>query len=126
MKTLKITACLCALFLLGAASGLGLFRSGIPFRQTLRSGSETALADRLFEEAQQRLQLTSDQESVARKSYQEIEIGLKEIREETTSKIRDLMTQKGTEIWKTLSPEQRAEFKKLNEERRERWRRFQQ
>ncbi len=126
MKTFKITACLCALFLLGAASGLGLSRSGIPFRQTLSSGSETALADRLFEEAQQRLQLTSDQESVARKSYQEIEIGLKEIREETTSKIRDLMTQKGTEIWKTLSPEQRAEFKKLNEERRERWRRFQQ
>jgi len=72
------------------------------------------------------LQLTSDQESVARKSYQELETGLKEIREETTSKIRDLMTQKGTEIWKTLSPEQRAEFKKLNEERRERWRRFQQ
>jgi hypothetical protein len=126
MKTFKITACLCALFLLGAASGLGLSRSGIPFLKTLRSESETALADRLFEEAQQRLQLTSDQESVARKSYQEIEIGLKEIREETTSKIRDLMTQKGTEIWKTLSPEQRAEFKKLNEERRERWRRFQQ
>ena len=126
MKTFKITACLCALFLLGAASGLGLSRSGIPFRKTLRSGSETALADRLFEEAQQRLQLTSDQKSVARKSYQEIEIGLKEIREETTSKIRGLMTQKGTEIWKTLSPEQRAEFKKLNEERRERWRRFQQ
>jgi Spy/CpxP family protein refolding chaperone len=36
------------------------------------------------------------------------------------------MTQKGTEIWKTLTPEQRAEFKKLNEERRERWKRFQQ
>ena len=126
MKPFKITACLCALFLLGAASGFGLSRSGIPFRQRFRTASESALADRLFEEAQQRLQLTSDQESVARKSYQELETGLKEIREETTSKIRDLMTQKGTEIWKTLSPEQRAEFKKLNEERRERWRRFQQ
>jgi Spy/CpxP family protein refolding chaperone len=36
------------------------------------------------------------------------------------------MTQKGTEIWKILTPEQRAEFKKLNEERRERWKRFQE
>ena len=126
MKTFKVVTCLCALFLLGAASGFGLSRSGIPFRQRLRTASETALAERLFEEARNRLQLTSEQVPVARKSYQELESGLKEIREQTTVKIRDLMTQKGTEIWKTLTPEQRAEFKKLNEERRERWSRFQQ
>ena len=126
MKTFKITASLCALFLLGAASGFGLSRSGILFQKRFRTASETALAERLFEEAQKRLQLTGEQVPVARKSYQELESGLKEIREQTTVKIRDLMTQKGTEIWKTLTPEQRAEFKKLNEERRERWSRFQQ
>jgi hypothetical protein len=126
MKPFKITACLCALFLLGAASGFGLSRSGIPFRQRFRTASESALADRLFEETQKRLELTSEQVPIARKSYQDLESGLKEIREQTSVKIRDLMTQKGTEIWKTLTPEQRAEFKKLNEERRERWKRFQE
>jgi hypothetical protein len=126
MKPFKITACLCALFLLGAASGFGLSRSGIPFRQRFRTASESALADRLFEETQKRLELTSEQVPIARKSYQDLESGLKEIREQTSVKIRDLMTQKGTEIWKNLTPEQRAEFKKLNEERRERWKRFQE
>ena len=126
MKTFKITASLCALFLLGAASGFGLSRSGILFQKRFRTASETALAERLFEEAQKRLQLTSEQVPVARKSYGELESGLKEIREQTTVKIRELMTQKGTEIWKTLTPEQRVEFKKLNEERRQRWSRFQQ
>jgi Spy/CpxP family protein refolding chaperone len=126
MKTFKITACLCALFLLGAASGFGLSKAGIPFQQKIRKASETALAERLFEETQRRLQLTNEQVPVARKSYKELESGLREIRGQTTVKIRDLMTQKGTEIWKTLTPEQRAEFKKLNEERRERWSRLQQ
>ena len=125
MKNFKISACLCALFLLGAASGFGISKSGISFRCAPHLTSETALAEKLFHETYKRLQLTSEQEPIARKSYQELATGMREIREQTAVRVRELMTQKGMEIWKSLTPEQRVEFKKLNEERRERWKRFQ-
>ena len=125
MKTLKITACLSALFLLGAASGFGISRAGIPFGLRLFANSETAVVDRLLNETNQRLHLTVEQEPIARKSYEELASGVRAIRQDTAVKVRELVIQKGTDLWKVLTPEQRVEFKKLNEERRERWQRFQ-
>ena len=125
MKTFKITACLCVLFLLGAASGLGISRAGMPFGLRSFAKSETAIVDRLLRETNQRLHLTVEQEPIARKSYEELASGLHGIRQETAVKVRELVIQKGTDLWKVLTPEQRVEFKKLNEERRERWQRFQ-
>jgi len=125
MKTFKITACLCVLFLLGAASGLGISRAGMPFGLRSFAKSETAIVDRLLKETNQRLHLTVEQEPIARKSYEELASGLHGIRQETAVKVRELVIQKGTDLWKVLTPEQRVEFKKLNEERRERWQRFQ-
>ena len=125
MKTLKITACLSALFLLGAASGFGISRAGIPLRLQSFAKSETAVVDRLLNETNQRLHLTVEQEPIARKSYEELASGVRAIRQETAVKVRELVIQKGTDLWKVLTPEQRVEFKKLNEERRERWQRFQ-
>ena len=125
MKTLKITACLSALFLLGAASGFGISRAGIPFSLQSFAKSETAVVDRLLNETNQRLHLTVEQEPIARKSYEELASGVRAIRQVTAVKVRELVIQKGTDLWKVLTPEQRVEFKKLNEERRERWQRFQ-
>ena len=125
MKTLKISTCLLALFLLGAASGFGISRSGIPFGLRPPGKSEAAIVDRLLKETDERLHLTAEQEPIARKSYEELANGMREIRQETALKVRELMVQKGTDLWKALTPEQRVEFKKLNEERRERWKRFQ-
>lgn len=125
MKTLKITVCLSALFLLGAASGFGISRAGIPFGLRSFANSETAVVDRLLNETNQRLHLTVEQEPIARKSYEELASGVRAIRQDTAVKVRELVIQKGTDLWKVLTPEQRVEFKKLNEERRERWQRFQ-
>jgi hypothetical protein len=125
MKTLKITACLSALFLLGAASGFGISRARIPSSLQSFAKSETAVVDRLLNETNQRLHLTVEQEPIARKSYEELASGVRAIRQETAVKVRELVIQKGTDLWKVLTPEQRVEFKKLNEERRERWQRFQ-
>ena len=125
MKTLKISTCLCILFLLGAASGVGISRAGIPFGLHSYAKSETAVVNRLLKETDERLHLTPEQQPIARKSYEELASGMREIRQETAVKVRELIIQKGTDLWKALTPEQRVEFKKLNEERRERWKRFQ-
>jgi hypothetical protein len=125
MKTLKISIYLCILFLLGAASGFGISKTGIPFAIRASQKSEAAIVDRLLKETENRLRLTEDQKPIARKTYEEMASGIREIRQETSFKIRELMMQKCTDLWKHLSPEQRVEFKKLNEERKERWKRFQ-
>ena len=97
----------------------------IPFSLQSFAKSETAVVDRLLNETNQRLHLTVEQEPIARKSYEELASGVRAIRQETAVKVRELVIQKGTDLWKVLTPEQRVEFKKLNEERRERWQRFQ-
>jgi Spy/CpxP family protein refolding chaperone len=58
---------------------------------------------------------------VLRGQYDGLASDMRAIREETTKKVRDLFVKKGTEIYRNLTPAQREEYRKLNDERRARW-----
>lgn len=121
MKNTKVIICLFALFAFGAASGVGITRSVQPSRATQRAWSEQAWLERRFAEDVQRLNLTPEQQDVLRGQYDGLASDMRTIREETTKKVRDLFVKKGTEIYRTLTPAQREEYRKLNDERRARW-----
>jgi len=121
MRNTKVIICLFALFAFGAASGIGITRSVQPSRAAQRAWSEQAWLERRFAEDVQRLNLTPEQQDVLRGQYDGLASDMRTIREETTKKVRDLFVKKGTEIYRNLTPAQREEYRKLNDERRARW-----
>ena len=121
MKNTKVIICLFALFAFGAASGIGISRSVQPSRAAQRTWSEQAWLERRFAEDVQRLNLTPELQDVLRGQYDGLASDMRSIREETTKKVRDLFVKKGTEIYRNLTPAQREEYRKLNDERRARW-----
>jgi hypothetical protein len=121
MNNTKVIICLFALFAFGAASGIGITKSVQPSRAAQRAWSEEAWLERRFAEDVQRLNLTPEQQDALRVQYDGLASGMREIREETAKKVRDLFAKKGAEVWKSLTPAQREENRKLNEERRARW-----
>jgi len=121
VKNTKIILCLFALFVFGAASGIGITRSVQPSRATERKWSDQTWLERRFAEDVQRLNLTPEQQDVLRGQYDGLASDMRNIREETAKKVRDLFVKKGTEVYRSLTPAQREEYRKLNEERRARW-----
>jgi Spy/CpxP family protein refolding chaperone len=121
MKNTKVIICLFALFAFGAASGIGITKSVQPSRAAQRAWSEQAWLERRYAEDVRRLNLTPEQQETLRGQYDGIASGMREIREETAKKVRDLFAKKGAEVWKSLTPAQREEYRNLNEERRARW-----
>jgi Spy/CpxP family protein refolding chaperone len=121
MKNTKIIICLLALFVLGAASGVGLTKTAQPPRPAQRTWSEQAWLERRFAEDVQRLNLTPEQQDSLRGQYDVLASDMRAIREDTAKKVRDLFVKTGTEIYRNLNPAQRAEYAKLNQERRARW-----
>ncbi len=121
MKNTKVIICLFALFAFGAASGIGITRSVQPSRAAQRAWSEQAWLERRFAEDVQRLNLTPEQQEVLRGQYDGLASDMRTIREETAKKVRDLFVKKGIEIYRNLTPAQREEYRRLNDERRARW-----
>jgi len=121
MKNTKIIICLLALFVLGAASGVGLTKTTQPPRLAQRAWSEQAWLERRFAEDVQRLNLTPEQQESVRGQYDLLASDMRAIREDTAKKVRDLFVKTGTEIYRNLTPAQREEYGKLNQERRARW-----
>lgn len=125
MKNIKVIVCLFALFALGAASGIGITKSTQPSRAMQRAWSEQAWLERRYAEDCRRLHLTSEQQDTLRTQYDELASDMRTIREETTKKVRDAFIKRGGEIYRGLTPAQREEYRKLNEERRARWKQTQ-
>lgn len=121
MKNTKVIICLFALFALGAASGVGISKTTQPSRAAQRAWSEHAWLERRYAEDCQRLALKPEQQDALRVEYDGLASGLREIREETAKKVRELFVKKGGDIYRSLTPAQREEYRKLNEERRARW-----
>jgi Spy/CpxP family protein refolding chaperone len=121
MNNTKVIICLFALFAFGAASGIGITKTTQPSRAAQRAWSEEAWLERRFAEDVQRLNLTPEQQEALRGQYDELTSDLRVIREDTAKKVRELFAKKGTDVWKTFTPEQREAYRKLNEERRARW-----
>jgi Spy/CpxP family protein refolding chaperone len=123
MKTAKILGCFLLLFTLGAASGIAITRRDLARRFLQRPGIEKQWIEKRFEEDVKRLQLTPEQQQTFRAQYDELASDFRSIREETAKHIRESLVRRGTELHKVLSPEQREQFRQLNEERRNRWKR---
>ncbi len=121
MKNTKVIICLFALFVLGAASGIGITKTTQPARAAQRAWSEQAWLERRFAEDARRLNLTPEQQDVLHGQYDGLASDMRTIREETAKKVRDLFVKNGTEIYRSLTPVQREEYRKLNDERRARW-----
>ena len=121
MKNTKVIICLFALFAFGAASGIGITKSVQPSRAAQRAWSEEAWLERRYAEDVRRLNLTPEQQEALRGQYDGIASGMREIREQTAKQVRELFAKKGADVWKTFTPEQREAYRKLNEERRARW-----
>ena len=121
MKNTKVIICLLALFLLGAVSGVGLTKTTPTPRPVQRGWSERAWLERRFTEDVQRLKLTPEQQDFLRVQYDGLASDMRAIREDTAVKVRELFVKRGAEIYRTLTPVQREEYSKLNQERRARW-----
>jgi Spy/CpxP family protein refolding chaperone len=121
MNNTKVIICLFALFAFGAASGIGITKSVQPSRAAQRAWSEQAWLERRYAEDVQRLNLTPEQQETLRGHYDGLASGMREIREQTAKQVRELFAKRGADVWKTLTPEQREAYRKLNEERRARW-----
>ena len=122
MKNTKVIICLFALFALGAASGVGISKTTRPLRAAQRAWSEQAWLERRYSEDVQRLNLAPEQQEALRVQYDGLASDMRAIREETAKEVRELFAKKGGEIHRSLTPAQREEYRKLNEERRARWR----
>lgn len=121
MKNTKIILCLFALFTLGAASGVGITRTVQPSRAQQRAWSEQAWLERRYAEDVRRLEATPEQQEMLREQYDLLVSDVQAIRDDTAKRIREAFGKRGSEIYRKLTPAQREEYRKLNEERRARW-----
>ncbi len=123
MKNAKILICLITLFMLGAASGAGLTRSVQTGPPKSPGWLESSWMEKRLGEDALRLNLSPEQKNAFRSQYSELAAELRGIREETAKKVRDSLQKRVPLLARELSEEQREEFRKMNEERRARWRR---
>ncbi len=121
MKKIKVSLCLLGLFVCGVASGIGVSSSSFFAKGGMMGSGDLRWLERRYDEDCRRLNLNPQQQDALRSQYDDIAAEMGEIREETIRRVRELFVQKGTEFWHALTPGQREEFQKLNEERRARW-----
>jgi len=118
---LKIVACLTALFLLGSVCGYATSGRLAPRANYPRSTqwAERWLEKRMAEDFQ-RLAATPEQQEELRPIYHRLLNEFNAIQAESAEKVTDSFKRHGRDIWMQLTPEQRSEFQKLNQERRTR------
>lgn len=116
-----VITCLFVLFAPGAASDVGISKTSQPLRVAQRAWSEQAGLARRYAEDGQRPDLTLEQQEVLRVQDDGLASDMRTVREETAKKVRELFGKKGGGICRSLTPAQCEEYRKLNEERRARW-----
>ena len=119
MKKLYIIASLLGLFILGALFGIGL---ALPFAKKLIS-EDHFVTQRMKEEAK-RLKLTPEQVEKAKPAYDQLKQDLAKIKADTLIAIGQASIRQSTELALILTPEQIEEYKKLGDERREKFEKF--
>lgn len=119
MKKLYIIASLLGLFILGALFGIGL---ALPFAKKLIS-EDHFVTQRMKEEAK-RLKLTPEQVEKAKPTYDQLKQDLAKIKTDTLMAIGQASIRQSTDLAALLTPEQIEEYKKLGDERREKFEKF--
>lgn len=121
MKKLYIIASLLGLFILGALFGIGL---ALPFAKKLLS--EDHFVTQRMKEETKRLKLTPEQVEKAKPAYDQLKQDLAKIKVDTLIAIGQASIRQSTELALILTPEQIEEYKKLGDERREKFEKFMQ
>ncbi|RFC41655.1 MAG: hypothetical protein DVB23_003365 [Verrucomicrobia bacterium] len=118
---LRIVACLTALFLLGGVCGYATSGRLDPRPSYPRSTqwAERWMEQRMVEDFQ-RIGATPEQQDELRPIYGRLLAEFNAIQEESAQKVSDSFKRHGRDVWMKLTPEQREEFQKVNQERRNR------
>jgi Spy/CpxP family protein refolding chaperone len=130
-RSFKIGLCLVALFVLGAVCGTRLsystpLRKIAPQRPAATSHLEQRLADEVAwlevrsREEGDKLKLTPDQLQTLRPAFDATRERIRALQKESGRELRQIMKDHREKMLPLLTPEQRHDLKKLNEERRAR------
>ena len=121
-SVLKIVVCLTALFLLGSVCGYatsGRIATRPAYPRDSSQWAERWLQQRMAEDFA-RLGATPEQQEELRPIYNRLLTEFNAIQAESAQKVAASFKRHGRDIWMQLTPEQRDEFQKLNQERRAR------
>lgn len=119
MKKFYIILSLIGLFILGALFGIGL---ALPF--TKKFISEDYFVSQRMKEESKRLKLAPEQVEKSKPIYDQLKQDLAKIKADTLTAIAQASIRQSTDLALLLTPEQIEEFKKLGDERREKFEKF--
>lgn len=119
MKKFIIICSLFALFVFGAACGIGI---ALPFARSLID-EQHFVSSRMKEETK-RLKLTPEQVERAKPIYDQLKQDLTKVKTDTLMAITQASIRQSTELAAILTPDQIEEFKKLGDERRDKFENF--
>lgn len=117
----KVILALAALFLLGAATGTAITLKVVKRFIETRTNPER-MSQSMLQEYQRRLRLTPEQTDRIRPILQRTGREMWELRTEMSGRTFQVIRLAQDEIASELTPEQRAEFARVNQEMRERYR----
>jgi Spy/CpxP family protein refolding chaperone len=120
-RSLKITVYVVLIFLGGLLSGVLLAPS--LGRTFLRPPLPGEMSRRMFERMQSRLNLTPEQATKIKPLVEETGAELDVMRRDTTARVSEKIARSNERISALLTPEQKVELKKMEEERKEHMRR---
>lgn len=115
----KILTALFAIFILGGFAGAAL-KSAFDKEYVLPRVTETHWAARTLAEYSERLKLTPAQLDRLRPEMEKAESEMERVRQNTVLQLRTIIKTNSSSVMKELTPDQRAVFSSLIEERRER------
>ena len=114
----KIIAGLIALFVFGSLFGANLQQRRAAWFGLGRGAWMERWADRLFERRVAELSLRPEQVAALQPSREQMQSELRELQQETARRTWEIVTRQNQRIWQQLDEAQRAEFLRLQQERR--------
>ena len=116
----KIIAGLIALFILGSLFGANLQQRRAAWFGLGRGAWMERWADRMFEKRAAELSLRPEQIAALQSSREQMQTELRELQQETARRAWEIIARQNQRIWQQLDETQRAEFLRLQQERRAR------
>ncbi len=114
---LKVGASLTALFVFGGVCGFAVAARRLA-NPVVRAQLEERWIEARRRDDAARLQLTSEQVEQVRASYQQMLADVRAVRETATAGVVEAVKKQSRTMQPLLTPEQRQEFQRLNDERR--------
>ena len=116
----KIISGLIALFVLGSLFGANLQQRRAAWFGLGRGAWMERWADRMLEKRAAELSLRPEQIAALQASREQMQTELRELQQETARRAWEIIARQNQRIWQQLDETQRAEFLRLQQERRAR------